>query len=73
MDVPSDQRTLTALIYVADRLAAETGMGFRHDLNNTDVDPAVMDYLKLTAEKLAEVRSNLASTAKDATAVLTLN
>jgi len=72
MEVPQDQRTLTALIYVADRLAAETGMGFRQDLINTEVDAAVMDYLKLTSEKLAEVRAMVMASSKDATAALAL-
>jgi HD-like signal output (HDOD) protein len=70
MEVPSENRTLTALIYVADRLAADTGMGFRQDLLNTTVDPEVMDFLKLSPEKLSEVRTQLASQAKEVSGVL---
>jgi len=70
MEVPSDSRTLTALIYVADRLAADTGMGFRQDLMNTAVEPEIMDFLKLTPEKLSEVRTQLATQAKDVSGIL---
>ena len=70
MEVPAETRTLTALIYVADRLAAETGMGFRQDLLNTNIDPEVMDFLKLSSEKLAEVRTQLAGQAKDVSGLL---
>ena len=70
MEVPAESRTLTALIYVADRLAADTGMGFRQDLLNTNIDPEVMEFLKLTPEKLTEVRAQLASQAKEVSGVL---
>jgi HD-like signal output (HDOD) protein len=70
MDVPADSRTLTALIYVADRLAADTGMGFRQDLLTTTVDAEVMEFLKLSSEKLSEVRTQLASQAKEVSGVL---
>jgi HD-like signal output (HDOD) protein len=70
MDVPAENRTLTALIYVADRLAAETGMGFRQDLLTTNIDPEVMDFLKLTNEKLNEVRASLAAQARDVSGLL---
>src|ERR1041384_5491611 len=70
MEVPTENRTLTALIYVADRLAADTGMGFRQDLLKTTVDAEVLDFLKLTNEKLSEVRSQLATQAKDVSGLL---
>ncbi len=69
-ELPSDSRTLTALIYVADRLAADTGMGFRQDLLTTTIDPEVMDFLKLTNEKLAQVRNDLATQANDVSRLL---
>lgn len=70
LEVPSENRTLTALIYVADRLAADTGMGFRQDLMNTNVEPEILDFLKLTPEKLSEVRTQLATQAKDVSGIL---
>ncbi len=65
MDLPTESRTLTALVYVADRLAADTGMGFRQDLLNTTIDPEVLEFLKLSNEKLAEVRATLTAQAGD--------
>ena len=70
MDVPAENRTLTALIYVADRLAADTGLGFRQDLMNTNIEPETLDFLKLTSEKLSEVRTQLAAQAKDVSGIL---
>jgi HD-like signal output (HDOD) protein len=65
MSLPSESRTLTAIIYVADRLAADTGQGFRQDLMDTNVDPAVLDHLKLGSDKLTELRANVIAQAKD--------
>src|SRR5262245_51108192 len=70
LEVMPDHRLLTSLIYVADRLAAETGLGFRQDLMTLTIEPEVLEYLKLTNEKLAEARTSLAATAKDASALL---
>jgi HD-like signal output (HDOD) protein len=69
-ELPADTRTLTALVYVADRLAADTGMGFRQDLMTTTIDPEILDFLKLTSEKLAQVRNELATQANDVSRLL---
>ncbi len=71
MELASENRTLTCIIYVADRLAADTGQGFRQDLVNTTVDAAVRDELKLTDAKINEMRSTLIANLKDLTALLT--
>jgi len=65
LELPSDSRTLTTLVHVADRLAADTGAGFRQDLLVTTIDPDVLDALKLTNEKVQELRNALAAQAKD--------
>jgi len=70
MQLPAESRTLTAIIYVADRLAADSGQGFRQDLLNTTVGAEVLDTLKLSAEKLEEIRQQVVAQAKDATAIL---
>lgn len=70
LEVPAENRTLTALIYVADRLAADTGLGFRQDLMNTSIETDIMDFLKLTPDKLSEVRTQLATQAKDVSGIL---
>lgn len=59
LDLPYESRTLPCLVYVADRLAGEQADGFRLDLLSLDIDAAVLESLKLSAEKLAEVRQAL--------------
>jgi HD-like signal output (HDOD) protein len=71
MDLPAENRTLAAIVYVADRLAADTGNGFRLDLMSTEIDPAIRDELKLTNEKLTEIREALKKNAGDVSSLLT--
>lgn len=62
MDLPSDSRTLPAVVYVADRLAADLGAasgGCRLDLPNTDIHPEVRDTLKLTTQMIEDLRRDL--------------
>jgi putative nucleotidyltransferase with HDIG domain len=59
MELPADSRTLPAMIYVADRLAAEVGGGFRLDLPATTIDSEILDILRLAPEKLQELRTQL--------------
>jgi hypothetical protein len=58
-------------VYVADRLAAETGQGFRLDLPSTDIDPAVMDTLKLTTDMINQLRADLPEQLKSVESMLT--
>jgi HD-like signal output (HDOD) protein len=59
MEIAPENRTLVCLVHIADRIAAEVVGGFRHDLLTTEIDPAIRDELKLTAEKLAEIKKAL--------------
>lgn len=70
MELASEHRTLTSLVYVADRLAADASQGFRADLMNTEIDPAVLDLLKLGPDKLEDVRKKLPEHLKIASQVL---
>ncbi|MCC6428940.1 MAG: HDOD domain-containing protein [Phycisphaerales bacterium] len=70
MELPSDQRKLTSLVYIADRLAAGVGQGFRLDLPSLEVDPAIREELKLTAEKLEEIRKHFTENCKTVTDLL---
>ncbi len=71
MELAFDSRTLSAIVYVADRLAAELNSGFRQDLPaDLTPDPAVLDTLRLTNEKLNEIRSQVAACAADAGNIL---
>lgn len=65
LELPHENRTLAALVYVADRLAADTGMGFRGDLISTGIESDVLDHLKLTSDKVNELRQTVQANAKD--------
>jgi HD-like signal output (HDOD) protein len=71
MDLSFETRTLSAIVYVADRVAAEVGSGFRHDILDLTPDPAVMDSLKLTPEKLADIKNQVATQINDLGNLLT--
>ena len=70
LEAPPESRTLPCLIYIADRLAAETGQGFRMDLTSTEIDPAVMEALKLTSDDLAAFRAELPEALKSVESML---
>ncbi|HVZ94445.1 MAG TPA: HDOD domain-containing protein [Phycisphaerales bacterium] len=71
LDLPEADRTLPALVYVADRITATLPDGFRLDLTSLDFDPAVLDVLKLTHEQIEKVRSTLNDQLADVEALLT--
>lgn len=58
---PIECRKLVNIVHLADRLAAEVSGGFRLDLMATDMDPRVLEELKLTAQKIEEIKVKLAS------------
>jgi HD-like signal output (HDOD) protein len=59
LEAPVEARTLPAIVYVADRLAAEVGGGFRLDLPSTEVGSDVRDLLKLSTDDLNRLREEL--------------
>ncbi|MHC4946707.1 MAG: HDOD domain-containing protein [Planctomycetota bacterium] len=60
--LPAGARMLSAVIYTADRLAAEAGFGFRADLQSLDPEPAILDEIRMTSDQLAAVREQLPGT-----------
>lgn len=66
MELASDARTLTCLVNVADRLAAEATGGYRLDLPTLTYDPAVLDHLGLGTDKMAELRLKVTDVIKSA-------
>ncbi len=70
MELPFENRTLTCLIHVADRVAGDVTAGYRLDLTRTQQDPAVMEHLKLTTERLTDTRDQLNANLKDLTGLL---
>ncbi|MBA4038883.1 MAG: hypothetical protein C0468_00875 [Planctomyces sp.] len=59
LELAPETRLLTCLVHVADRLAADTTNGFRLDLPDTTISPAVFDELKLSNSDIDEVRTKL--------------
>jgi HD-like signal output (HDOD) protein len=57
--LPAANRTLTAIVYVADRLSVQAGYGFRADLQSLDIHAGIMADLNLSPEQLESVKSKL--------------
>lgn len=70
LELTPDQRTLTCVVAIADKLAVEVSKGFRLDLQNTEIDPALCEAVKLTPEKLQELRKRLPEHLKNVGSVL---
>jgi len=61
-DLAHENRTLTNIVFVADRIAGELEGGYRLDLPTIiDYPGQVLDELKLSTEKVNELRANLAN------------
>lgn len=58
-ELPESNRTLTSIVYVADRLAGKADYGFRGDLESLEIGSDALDEIQLSAEKLAVIKSNL--------------
>jgi len=59
MELPESNRTLTSIVYVADRLAGLADYGFRGDLQSLDINSDALDEIQLTEEKLTVIKNNL--------------
>jgi HD-like signal output (HDOD) protein len=70
MELPFENRTLASLIYVSDRIAGDLNQGFRLDLMNTNIDPAVLEHLKLTNERVQETKNQVLANLKDLTTLM---
>jgi len=65
LELPAESRTLTTIVHIADRLAAEAAAGFRLDLQTLEVGADVRDAIKLSSEKFEEIRKNLPTALKN--------
>jgi HD-like signal output (HDOD) protein len=70
LELAPESRTLPALVYVADRIAADVGGAFRLDLLTTQIAPEVLDLLKVTHEKVEELRTELPAHLKSVESML---
>ncbi len=70
MDLSVDTRTLPCIVYVGDRLAAEVAQGFRLDLVTTEISEPILDFLKLTKDKIDQLRADLPAHLKSVESML---
>jgi len=57
MGVDAELRTLPLVVHVADKITAEIeDGGFRLDVLNTEIDPAILDELKITSDGLIKIK-----------------
>jgi HD-like signal output (HDOD) protein len=59
LELDAERRTLTSMVYLADRLVAGIDGGYRLDLMSLEIDPDVLSELSVSAEKLAKIREQL--------------
>jgi len=59
LSAPSDNRALPALVYVAERLVAETRGTFRLDLLSTEISQDVLDALGASRETIDKIRESM--------------
>ncbi|MEL7473979.1 MAG: HDOD domain-containing protein [Planctomycetota bacterium] len=59
MDLATEHQTLPAIAYVADRIAARSGIGCRIDLMTTEIDPAVAELLKITPDTVEKITARV--------------
>jgi putative nucleotidyltransferase with HDIG domain len=70
LELAYEVRTLPCVVYLADRIVAETPPGFRGDLLTLEPEAAVLEHLKIGPEKLAEIKKALPDAIKDAGGLL---
>lgn len=59
LELPTGNRMLAAIVYVADRITARAGFGFKLDLTSLDIDGAVLEELGLTEAKVNQLVEKL--------------
>jgi len=69
MDLPPEARSLTALVYVAEHIAFELDDTLSYFRETPELDPRVLDEMKLTAAGLEEVKLAVPEAIEEAKAV----
>ena len=70
-ELPEQNRPLAWIVYIADRLVAEHGYGFRGDLQTITPDPEALAAIGLTEEQLASIAEQLPEAIEDVEATFT--
>lgn len=59
LDLAAENRTITCIVSVADRMAGAIEGGFRLDLQSLEFDPKVLDAIKLSSTQAADISNRL--------------
>ena len=59
MELPDRNRTLASLVYIADRVTAELGYGFRGDVASTEIEPRILMEIGMTIEQLSMIKEKM--------------
>ena len=59
LELPGRNRTLASIVYIADRVTAEFGFGFRGDVTSTEIEPGILVEIGMTIEQLNMIREKL--------------
>lgn len=70
LNLASGTRTLACVVHVGDVLAARLQLGFVHDVQQDAVDPAILDELRLTTARLAELEESLPELVEEVAVIL---
>ena len=65
MSLPSQVRSLSAVVYVADRLITQASKGFRADLQDLTISADVRDSIGITEAQLADIAQQLPKALSD--------
>ncbi len=71
LELPENARVMPCVVYLADRLAAQTEDGYRLDLPSLDIDPGVLEVLKLSEADMGPLTEQLAEASADVMLMLT--
>ena len=55
LELPAGSRTLAVVVYIADRIVGKLDYGFRGDLPDLEIDPAIMLEIGITQEQIAKI------------------
>jgi HD-like signal output (HDOD) protein len=71
LELPEGSRVLACIVYVADRIAASSGYGFRGDLTDLEMDPTVLQELGMDAAQIDRIREALPTVYEEVEATFT--
>ena len=65
-EVPDESRTLASLVHVSDVLSARLQLGYSRTVETTELEPSILDQLKLTKTAIEQIESELPQATEEA-------